>query len=376
MLKFKHLYKFRDTDTYKIVFYFFHLCAVFKGFQIKYNGKNQFASYFLSNVSNILFNILILIWVLIIILTGYFCGNRNTKADFVFIFICLLHFINRCYLCEKIKKFLSLSKKVQTIMRSVPHSTESPAWITIWSSLSFCTCLILLVLMFREAFQGMCFKSFLLEYVIKENYFKSILIVSYLVSSFIILYMPIQVLTLYYVKICWDIRKAVCGFHALVKRFPVKNYDNLSDIYCKIQFTVNSVDSLVGIPVFFSFTCNALMMYYGVVIILHSSENSLSQYSAIVYLSCLLSFGNFLAQTVTAALVSEAFKQLRSYTKKMTEFDTKYKKSLKRLLQVTDEKIVMTVWGFVSMKRSTIFGTLGAILTYSLIIDGIYNNKN
>lgn len=82
-------------------------------------------------------------------------------------------------------------------------------------------------------------------------------------------------------------------------------------------------------------------------------------------------FSNYLATTVSASYVHEASKFIKEKSKRLQEENPHLICSYLRFLQNCDEKIAMSVWGILDIKRNVVLGTLGTLLTYTLLFISI-----
>lgn len=110
-------------------------------------------------------------------------------------------------------------------------------------------------------------------------------------------------------------------------------------------------------------------MFFGTGAILHPNPNLnlLTQILRVVY--TLIIFANFLIQISCASLVNDASLCVRDEAKAIKEDNPQLVSSYLRFLLTCQDEITLTLWGIVSMKRTFIVGTIGTILTYSILFD-------
>ncbi|GFU82643.1 histone-lysine N-methyltransferase SETMAR [Trichonephila clavipes] len=79
----------------------------------------------------------------------------------------------------------------------------------------------------------------------------------------------------------------------------------------------------------------------------------------------------FLITTVSASLVGEASQEIASTVRSLSVPSVAAGLSLQRFLLVVEKDICLTVWKIVPIKRNFIIGTMGAIVTYSVLFHGL-----
>ncbi|GFU66642.1 hypothetical protein TNCV_3111261 [Trichonephila clavipes] len=131
-----------------------------------------------------------------------------------------------------------------------------------------------------------------------------------------------------------------------------------------------AIDKEVSFLIFCSTVYTSTSMYY----LLHAAfDPDYNNSPTLVELVLFFSFtsANFLLTTVSASLVGEASQEIASTVRSLTAPSMATELSLQRFLLVVEKDICLTVWKIVPIRRNFIIGTMGAILTYSVLFHSL-----
>ncbi|GFT40313.1 hypothetical protein NPIL_138951 [Nephila pilipes] len=79
------------------------------------------------------------------------------------------------------------------------------------------------------------------------------------------------------------------------------------------------------------------------------------------------SFTLFIFMTVLASMIPEASAEIGSIASAMPESTDKTTFSQQRFIAAAEKEITLTVWRITPIRRSSIFGITGVLLTYTLM---------
>ncbi|GFQ90432.1 uncharacterized protein TNCT_468691 [Trichonephila clavata] len=84
----------------------------------------------------------------------------------------------------------------------------------------------------------------------------------------------------------------------------------------------------------------------------------------------------FIIMTSSAALVCDASVQVGTVAMRITAETKKSSPSQQNFLSCAGKKIPLTVWNIAPITRNFIFGLLGAMLTYVILLDSLVKKNN
>ncbi|KAG8188124.1 hypothetical protein JTE90_029052 [Oedothorax gibbosus] len=80
---------------------------------------------------------------------------------------------------------------------------------------------------------------------------------------------------------------------------------------------------------------------------------------------------SFLAMTVSASLVAESFQEVGCSARNLLQFSDEPTYALKKFWRSAERDVSLTAWKIVPIRRSFIVGTVGALLTYVVLVDSL-----
>ncbi|KAG8188122.1 hypothetical protein JTE90_029050 [Oedothorax gibbosus] len=75
--------------------------------------------------------------------------------------------------------------------------------------------------------------------------------------------------------------------------------------------------------------------------------------------------------SVSASLVAESFQEVGVSARNLLQFSYEPTFGLKKLLRSAEREVSLTAWKIVPIRRSFIVGTMGALLTYVVLVDSL-----
>ncbi|GFQ70768.1 hypothetical protein TNCT_220211 [Trichonephila clavata] len=182
--------------------------------------------------------------------------------------------------------------------------------------------------------------------------------------------LPFTTFSIFYVTICSQIRSELLSFQNLLSSKTILSYEESLKAFSCIKTRVEAIDKEVSFLIFCSIAFTSSFMYC----LLHAAfdpvyYHGLKLFDLILFSLCISTI--FLVTTVSASLVSEASQEIASTVRCLTAPSVATGVSLQRFLLVVEKDICLTVWKIVPIRRNFIIGTMGAILTYSVLFHGL-----
>lgn len=365
------LYFTKKRNVYKFVSYIFNLSGIFMNFNMD-NPINQKTKHCIS------IKIVKILTITICILQLNACasiylklGSKSKKSLLIYTCIFVTYFIFRFYLCKSSFILNKIIKNVCYISNNINGKIYIPRWTYVWIIIVLISVIFLFIYMGLELYNNNdLLKSIMFGHSIKSVYMK--LFFSFLYSLFytLILFMPLNAFDFYYVMNCLYIASLFKKLCKMLKNSSNPDYKYLTHIYNNITTVAEILDKKVGFLVFVSILYNAFSMYFGLTIVIHHNDNKDEPQQYVMIFVCILGFLSFIAKVESASLISTSSLSCKKESRKIYEFNYKQVFNYIRLTKNFKE-FYMTVWGFIEIKRSIILGTLGAILTYSLLVDNL-----
>lgn len=296
------------------------------------------------------------------------CTECSMKEAFVALSTFIIYFAIRIHVFKCLTKLHLFKRKILRISCGSLKKSNLPYWVFTWSNLIIFLNAFMFMHMIKILFETDMLKAYLYSYMPNDAFPKLIISVAFTYCTIILLYMPLNIFSIFYVMICFEIKELILSFSLLMKRRPRYNYNTLIFTYNEIKSVIFYIDSNIGFLMFISFIFNALTLYLGVSIFINSHV-----YIPGILMICSfsISFCNYLATTVSASEVHEASLIVKVDSKRLQEDNPHLISTYLRFLQNCEEEISLTVWGILSIKKNVILGTLGTILTYTLLFDSV-----
>lgn len=222
------------------------------------------------------------------------------------------------------------------------------------------------------------------EYATKEEFQKSVLFGTELdkdtyyrigglfnYNFIIFLFSPINVFAISYSITCYQLKIILRNFINCILNGLFLNLDDLGKKYSDIVSTVLDIDNDLSFLQFLSVSVYAYIVYFALSGILHPTEFTFPGQTVIIFFNAFYQITSFIITTVSASFVSEEAANVRAAIRKLQSKNIISSAQKKHISSVVEENIYLTVWKIVPISRSFILGTIGAILTYVLLIDNL-----
>ncbi|GFT36852.1 hypothetical protein NPIL_91271 [Nephila pilipes] len=146
------------------------------------------------------------------------------------------------------------------------------------------------------------------------------------------------------------------------------DYETLLQKYSVIKSTVDLVDNEMGIFMFITTIYNFCVMMFSLCVIVDPNAFHDMYERLAVSIPAFTAFGIFALMTLSASSVAEAAAEVCSNAWKKPQSRGRSLFSQQRFVAFTEREIFLTLWGITNIRRNFIFGMLGIIFTYTLII--------
>ncbi|GFY42320.1 hypothetical protein TNIN_233531 [Trichonephila inaurata madagascariensis] len=165
-----------------------------------------------------------------------------------------------------------------------------------------------------------------------------------------------------------NLRRIILNFSAELSSEQVQNYETLRKSFCAIRSVVELADKEIGIFVFLTIIYDFCVMLFAVYVFLLPLGLGDLYERRIIYFHAFIALGVLILMTWTASKVAEASNDVSSAAWNMPEGKENLISSQQRLITYLEKETNLTFWGITPMKRGFIFGVIGAIFTYVLMI--------
>ncbi|GFY46085.1 hypothetical protein TNIN_473251 [Trichonephila inaurata madagascariensis] len=157
----------------------------------------------------------------------------------------------------------------------------------------------------------------------------------------------------------------------MLSKEEVPDYEKLLRTFSGIKSTVERIDNEMGVFVFFITVYNFCVMLFSLYVIVDPNAfHDMYERIAVTVLA-LTAFGIFAVMTLSASRVTEAAAEISSKVWKMRESGGRSFISQQRFISFVEKDITLTLWGITQIRRNFIFGMLGLIFTYTLMIHSL-----
>ncbi|GFY47194.1 hypothetical protein TNIN_65751 [Trichonephila inaurata madagascariensis] len=179
--------------------------------------------------------------------------------------------------------------------------------------------------------------------------------------------LPIFAFNFYYITASNNLRRIILNFSAELSSEQVQNSETLRKSFCAIRSVVELADKEIGIFVFLTIIYDFCVMLFAVYVFLLPLGLGDLYERRIIYFHAFIALGVLILMTWTASKVAEASNGVSSAAWNMPEGKENLISSQQRLITYL-EKRPFDLRGHYPMKRGFIFGVIGAIFTYVLMI--------
>ncbi|GFQ82193.1 uncharacterized protein TNCT_186851 [Trichonephila clavata] len=150
--------------------------------------------------------------------------------------------------------------------------------------------------------------------------------------------------------------------------------DESIETYMIFKKRITKSDAEVSFLMFTTSVFNVCTMYFSIMSVLRSAEFLTIVQHVSVWCYFIASYASFIAMTVTASLVYEAHSNASDILRELTFKRFSATVSPKQIMLIETNQVSFTVWNIVPIRRSFIFGTLGAMFTYCVLLDSLKKN--
>ncbi|GBM07115.1 hypothetical protein AVEN_177079-1 [Araneus ventricosus] len=165
-----------------------------------------------------------------------------------------------------------------------------------------------------------------------------------------------------------------CMIRSFEKRLEsklIRKFHKDLEIYKVIRHLIEEIDSQLSFLIFLSTLFNACTMYYGVNSLLRPDDFCSSTQQVSVWILFGTSYSSFIVMGVTGTLLHESSERVLGKTKELASNRESLIPHEKHILFNDNNQISLAVWKIVPIQRSFIIGTLGTVLTYCLLFNGM-----
>lgn len=367
--------KLRDPFNYVRLFFQFGGIFVTKRYQLVGSKRNP-SFWKAVNAVILLCVVCMSATVIITVYAHFFTDKYDSRLSVMFIFFTLLGCMHRIYLSTVFDGWFLLPKKIFSLIRKLHlqvHFTNL-SWIILWATSNTIINFVALILIV-DAYAtpgSILFLTF--EVKSANSAFVEIFPKLLSIVGFFLLFLPTICSALYYALICQQVKITIEGF---IKFLKLQNcsYQRLANAYNEIRDVAHLVDDGIRFYAFISAIYYAIMMFMGITLFLHPGAYLNQLGSLSVSLACFMSLVNFLVMTFCASSVHEASVLVKQEANRMQEEDIESSIAHLKFLHNCDLEIAMTVWGFMNINKNFIFGFLGTLFTYCILIDNLHTEN-
>ncbi|GIY42026.1 hypothetical protein CDAR_210281 [Caerostris darwini] len=150
--------------------------------------------------------------------------------------------------------------------------------------------------------------------------------------------------------------------------------EELLHSYSIIKTIVEQIDKEVCFPVFAVILLHSNYMCYFLYAVLDSDKFPGRFQRLLILNACFGAFSSFIAVTSSAAMIAETVVELFS-SLSIISANHGNASLLQNLSVISQQGIALTVWRIIPITRSFIFGVIGMLLTYTVMLYGLNPDK-
>ncbi|GFR23676.1 hypothetical protein TNCT_312211 [Trichonephila clavata] len=356
--------KAKVKSPYNYIFFLFHCAVVFPVTNCSRTDQR------FGVINSILSLISIVITIAEIGATGYILNETVFKSDYLdpvdlsLIIMYVVTILHRCMLIlklEKMKRIALLLDRFETCNKS---SRSGFAFLVVVAVLSQ---MILQLYTFFKKRDRLDMSPIKIEIDFGHQYHNGAPLF-YNGSMLLFGKLPIIAFNFYYIAASNNLRRIILNFSAELTSGQVQNYETLRQSFGSIRSAVELTDKEIGIFVFLAIMYDFCVMLLALYVFLQSFALDDLYGRLIVYFHAFIAFSVLILMTWAASKVAEASNEVSSSAWNMPERKGNSISSQQRLIMYLEKETHLTLWGITPMKRSFIFGVVGAIFTYILMI--------
>lgn len=219
-------FSLKKKNIYKYVFCFFNVCGFFKNINSNIRRKK---------ISDIIFNILILLFQLTIFISFvlYF-ESKSTKSGLVLASICIIHCTFRTYFWINYNECKKIVNQISHISYIVENKSSVPYWIIAWVIFKIIIIILILLQVSIMVNNAGYLKESIFGFTIENVYISFAIIIIFTAQFLIFFNRPLCIFDILYTLVCKDIVGMMNSFHQVLKKSPIRDYNYLVSMYCEI----------------------------------------------------------------------------------------------------------------------------------------------
>ncbi|GFY64383.1 uncharacterized protein TNIN_3791 [Trichonephila inaurata madagascariensis] len=174
---------------------------------------------------------------------------------------------------------------------------------------------------------------------------------------------------------CYYLRRMIKCFNNKMESVSHLSLDDSIETYVIFKKLITKFDEEVSFLMFTTTLFNVCTMYFGIMSVLRSTDILINVQHISVWCYFIASYASFIAMTSIASLVYEANMNALEILKELAFKKFSVTVSPKQFLLIEANQVSLTVWNIFPIRRNFIFGTLGAMFTYCILLDSLQNNR-
>ncbi|GIY49989.1 uncharacterized protein CEXT_300181 [Caerostris extrusa] len=182
--------------------------------------------------------------------------------------------------------------------------------------------------------------------------------------------MPIFAFAYFYIAVCIDIKCIIKDIGQSMTKSKTIKEDEVLHSYSIIKTSVEQIDKEVCFPVFAVILLHSIYMCFSLYAALDLDKYP-GRFERVLILN--MSFGafiSFIAMTSSALMVAKTVVELYS-SLSIISANNGNAPLLQNYIVISQQGIALTVWGIIPITRSFMFGIIGMLLTYTVMLYGL-----
>ncbi|GIY18141.1 uncharacterized protein CDAR_557571 [Caerostris darwini] len=170
--------------------------------------------------------------------------------------------------------------------------------------------------------------------------------------------------------VCIDIKSTIKHIGQSITRSNTIKEEELLHSYSFIKTCVGQIDKEVSFLVFATILLQSSYMCYCLYAVLDSDRVS-GKFERVLILNVFFgSFISFIAMTSSASMIAEQAAELYS-SLAIISANNGNASFFQHFIAISQQGIALTVWRIIPITRSFIFGVIGMLLTYTVMLYGL-----
>lgn len=354
---------------FQVTFLLFHICMLF---QIL---RSKRATSVLSN----LVSLLGLVLAIHMLLASFgFAIKQNCKPlSIALTCLCMVSLLQRLVMASRLR---SLKKIYQKLLRSSTSQRtgerRTNRKVAIWLSIIAVESVILPADLMRRALThdasipacgGVFYEDEKWEKIEKLS-------VSFFIIPIVI--SPFHLYSVFFFLVCTELQYILLDLKHRIRDGGSKSICLLGESLFLTSRKVQTVDHKLRFLTFTSVIFTSVFVYFFVSISLYTNSFGDEMQTRSICILCVVAFMNLLAMVWPAVTLNDASLDIAVVARALPSGNSYDTVAQIRFFLDVRKEISMTIWGIGPITRSVILGLCGTILTYCILVDGIYLRKN